>query len=255
MPLGTYKEIAMIRRVLQLSALLMTVSISSFAQNADDILAQVDKKLMPESYGSYGQLTDIEPSGNKKEYTVYIAKKGTDTMVMLFLTPASDKDRAVLRIGDNMWLYIPSVGKPIRQTSLQSVTGGIFNNSDILSLDFSAEYGASILLEDEREYVLDLRARSRSVAYDHVKMWVIKTGLIVEKIECYSAGGMLLKILEFTQIKDFGGWVARPSVVETTSPLYSGYRSIMTYLQIAVREFPDEIFTLPYMPKLKGILR
>lgn len=39
-----------------------------------------------------------------------------------------------------MWLYIPGVGKPIRITSLQSVIGGVFNNADILSLDYAAEY-------------------------------------------------------------------------------------------------------------------
>lgn len=39
-----------------------------------------------------------------------------------------------------MWLYLPEVGKPIRITSMQSVVGGVFNNSDIMQLDFSAEY-------------------------------------------------------------------------------------------------------------------
>lgn len=36
-----------------------------------------------------------------------------------------------------MWLYIPNVGKPMRITSLQSVTGGVFNNADIMRLDYA----------------------------------------------------------------------------------------------------------------------
>ena len=60
-------------------------------------------------------------------------------MVALFLSPASEKGRATLRLGNNMWLYIPSVGKPLRITSLQSVVGGVFNNSDILRIDYSAD--------------------------------------------------------------------------------------------------------------------
>jgi len=34
-----------------------------------------------------------------------------------------------------MWLNIPNVGKRCAFTSLQSVIGGVFNNSDILQLD------------------------------------------------------------------------------------------------------------------------
>ena len=63
---------------------------------------------------------------------VYTVKKGRDKVATLLLSPASDKGRSTLRQGENMWLYIPNVGKPVRITSLQSVTGGIFNNADIM---------------------------------------------------------------------------------------------------------------------------
>jgi hypothetical protein len=72
-------------------------------------------------------------------------------------------------------------------------------------------------------------------------------------MECYSATNMLLKILEFKQLKDFGGGVVRPSVIETTSPLYKGYRSIMIISRVTRKEFPDEVFTLPYMSRLKDL--
>src|SRR3989304_1780048 len=86
------------------------------------ILQKVDRNLEPESYETYRKLIDIQPDGSKKEYVLYTLKKGRDKLVALFLSPASDKGRATLRIGDNMWLYIPDVGRPVRITSLQSVT-------------------------------------------------------------------------------------------------------------------------------------
>ena len=88
----------------------------------------------------YRKLINIEPNGTKKEFVLYSVKKGQDKMVALFLSPASEKGRSTLRLNDNMWLYIPNVGKPLRITSLQSVVGGVFNNSDILRLDYSFEY-------------------------------------------------------------------------------------------------------------------
>jgi len=237
-----------------LSIIILIVSASLiYAQDANKILETVDRNLMPESYESYRKLINEEPDGRKKEYVFFTVKKGKDKVALLYLSPASEKGRASLRLGDNMWLYIPNVGKPIRITSLQSVIGGMFNNADIMRLDFHAEYNATILEDADTEYILDLKAKSKTVAYDKLKMWVTKKPLLVTKIECYSASGMLIKTLEFKEIKDFGHGLKRPSVIETHSPLYKGYRSVMTYLRVKPRKFPNEVFTLNYLPNLEDL--
>ena len=96
-----------------------------YAGQGDVILQQVDKNLFPDSYELYRKLINIEPDGSKREFIFYTVRKGRAKIASLFLAPASEKGRATLRLGDNMWLYIPNVGRPIRITSLQSVTGGI----------------------------------------------------------------------------------------------------------------------------------
>jgi hypothetical protein len=83
-------------------------------------------------------------------------------------------------------------------------------------------------------------------------MWATKDEILT-KIECYSASGMLIKTLEFKEMKDFGNGLIRPSVMETYSPLYKGYRSIMIYSQVRSREFKDEVFTMNYMSKLESL--
>src|SRR4030042_4834696 len=85
-----------------------------YAMNGTQLLEQIDKNLTPESYESYRKIINLEPSGRTKEYVYYTAKKGRDKIAGLFLSPASDKGRSTLRLGDNMWLYVPNVGKPIR---------------------------------------------------------------------------------------------------------------------------------------------
>jgi len=216
----------------------------------NEILKKVDEVLSPGSMEFYRKLINEEPNGNKKEFIFYSVKKDRDKVAMLYLAPASDKGRATLRLGDNIWLYIPNVGKPIRITSMQSIVGGVFNNADIMRLDYSVEYDAVKLDESGDSYVLDLKAKTRTVSYDNLKMWVIKKNNIVQKVECYAASGMLIKTLEFRQIKDFGGGIVRPAVIETTSPLYSGYKSIMIYSNIKRMKLPDEVFTLDYLSRL-----
>ena len=239
-------------KILLLILSFISIPYLSFAQNGNELLKRIDEKLMPESYEAYRKIINIEPNGRKKEFIVYTVKKGTDKMALLFLSPASENGRTTLRLGDNMWLYIPNVGKSIRITSLQSVTGGVFNNADIMQIDYNVEYDVIKTDETETEYILELKAKNKTVAYDKLKMWATKNEILT-KIECYSVSGMLIKTLEFKEIKDFGNGIIRPSVMETHSPLYEGYLSIMVFSNVNIREFPDEVFTINYMSKLEGL--
>jgi hypothetical protein len=223
------------------------------AIDGSQLLVQIDRNLNPESYELYRKLINIEPDGKKKEYTLFSVKKGVDKVAALFLAPASDKGRSTLRVGDNMWLYIPNVGKPIRITSLQSVIGGVFNNADILNLDYSAEYNVEKVNETGKEYLLNLKAKNKTVAYDRLKMWVDKDKKIPIRIECLTEANMLIKTLYFKDIKDFGGGIVRPAVIETDSPLYKGYKSVMIFAKIKAKNFKDEVFTLTFMPKLESL--
>ena len=213
------------------------------------LLRQVDRRLSPPSYDAYKRLINVEPNGRTREYLLYQIAEGREKVAALFLSPASDKGRSTLRVGDNMWMYVPNAGKPIRITSLQSVIGGVFNNADILSLDYSAEYDVAKLDESGEDYLLELKAKTTSVAYDRLKMWVDKTSVLPVTIEAYAASGLLIKTLRFKDIKDFGGGIKRPATMETDSPLYKGYKSVMLYSSLRARSFQDEVFTLNYLPR------
>src|SRR3990167_7423897 len=171
----------------------LLLSVPAYAIDNESLLKQIDRNLNPESYESYRKLINIEPDGRKKEYTLFSVKKGQDKTVALFIAPASENGRSTLRLGDNMWLYIPNVGKPIRITSLQSVVGGVFNNADIMRLDYNVEYDVRALEEKGNEFVLELKAKTGAVAYDRLKMWVDKKILVPTKIEFFAATGLLIK--------------------------------------------------------------
>jgi len=234
-------------------AMVLAIANPVHALDGGLLLQQMDRNLNPESYEMYRKLVNVEPDGNKKEFTLFSVKKGADKIAALFLAPASEKGRSTLRLGDNMWLYIPNVGKPIRITSLQSVVGGVFNNADILNLDYSAEYVVEKLDEGGQEYLLFLKAKTREVAYDRLKIWVNKDKKLPTKIECLTEASMLIKTLYFKDHKDFGGGIVRPAVIETDSPLYKGYKSIMIFATINKRDFKDEVFTLTFMPNIDSL--
>ena len=229
------------------------LAVPAFCADGAKLLEQIDRNMNPETYESYRKIINIEPDGKRKEYVYYTVKKGKDKVAGLFLEPASEKGRTTLRLEENMWLYIPNVGKPVRITSLQSVVGGVFNNSDILSLDYSVEYNVEKLEEQGKDYLLYLKAKNKTVAYDRIKMWVDKANSIPMKIECLTEANMLIKTLNYKDIKDFGGGIVRPATLETDSPMYKGYKSVMIFAKIKKRDFKDEVFTLPFMSKIDSL--
>jgi hypothetical protein len=244
----------MMRRLEMLAAgLLLATPPAALAQDGDEILRAVDRALAPESFEAYRRLINIEPDGSQREFTLYTLKKGADNVVSLFLAPASERGRATLRLGDNMWLYIPNVGKPVRITSLQSVVGGVFNNADIMRLEYHVEYAVESVESDQRTHVLELKARSRSVAYDQLRMTVDREAMVPLEVACRAASGLLIKTLHFKQMRTFDGGVRRPAVVETDSPLQVGYKSVMVFGRIRAREIPDEVFTLSYLPRIDSL--
>lgn len=238
-----------------LSMILMCLSLAvpAYSNDGNEMLRKVDRNLNPESFEMYRKLINIEPDGSKKEFVMYSVKKGKDKIASVFLAPASEKGRSTLRIGENIWLYIPNVGKPIRITSLQSVTGGVFNNSDIMRVDYSAEYNCDKVEKADQGHIIYLKAKTKTVAYDRVKMWVDGKKLLPFKMECFASSGMLIKTLYFKNIKDFGGGIVRPAVIETDSPLYKDYRSIIIFAKVKKKDLPDEVFSLNYMPKVESL--
>ena len=240
---------------LLLAACMLFMATPLYAIEGTELLRQIDGNLFPVSFESYRKIINIEPNGRTKEYVYYTAKKGKDKIAGLFLLPASDRGRSTLRLGDNMWLYVPTVGKPIRITSLQSVIGGVFNNADILALDYSVEYNVEKVEDLGNEYLLYCKAKTNTVAYDKLKIWVDKFKILPTKIECLTAAEMLIKTLYFKDIKDFGAGIVRPAIIETDSPLYKGYKSVMVFAKVVKREFSDEDFTLTFMPNMESLLK
>jgi len=245
----------MVKVIVTIIMMGMLLSFPVYAIDGNQLLAQIDKNMSPESYETYRKIINIEPDGRKREFTYYTVKKGRDKVAGLFIAPASEKGRTTLRLGDNMWLYVPNVGKPVRITSLQSVVGGVFNNADILALDYAEEYTVEKVEEQGKEYLLSLKAKTKTVAYDRLKMWVQKDRVLPTKIECMTEASMLIKTIYFKDIKDFGGGIVRPAVIETDSPLYKGYKSAMVFAKIKKRDFKDEVFSLTFMPNMESLLK
>lgn len=242
-----------LKKIIIITFIITSINVISANSNrANKLLKRIDNNLSFNQVIAYKKIINIEPNRNRKEFILKFFKKDKTKVATLFLSPPSDKGRTSLRIEDNMWLYIPKAGRPIRITSLQSAIGGVFNNSDIMPLDFHVEYNAEKIVKKSNHLILYLKAKTQAIAYDRLEMKVNRKTLLPLQVKCFSSTGILIKTLSYKRIKNFGNGLVRPSVIETTSPLQKGYKSIMIIGKMKRARLSNDLFTLNYMSILSS---
>ena len=83
--------------------------------------------------------------------------------------------------------------------SLQSAVEGVFNNAHILQLDYAAEYDVEKVEEQAGEYLLNLKAKTKTVAYDRLRIWADRKNVLPTRIECLTEANMLSNRIEGAQ--------------------------------------------------------
>lgn len=220
--------------------------------NADALLLQVDRNLQPQSRELFFQVINRLPNGRENILSLYTAKGKDNRAIALILAPDKLKGRAILRLGDEVWLHMPGELELRLSTLGQSLVGGVFNNADILMTDFSADYKAALLDENKDSYLLQLTPRSERLPYTKMILRVDRKLLLPQKLDQYGSGGTLLKSLTFDTIEVDSGF-SRPRIIRTESGLNNHYSSTWQLGSIQEREFPEEVLTKKLLPRI-GIL-
>jgi outer membrane lipoprotein-sorting protein len=168
------------------------------------------------------------------------------------LAPAKEKGIGSLRLGAEMWNYLPSVERTIKippSMMLQPWMGSDFTNDDLVKQSSVVEdYSHRILREEQNAgttaYVLELVPRpDAAVVWGKIVYWVRKADFVPLKQEFYDERGALVRTMTFSEVKPMGGrimptrWEIRPT----------GKPGNMTTVVVksAVYDTPvdDEVFT------------
>jgi outer membrane lipoprotein-sorting protein len=138
------------------------------------------------------------------------------------LSPAKEKGIGSLRIGAEMWNYLPNVERTIKippSMMLQPWMGSDFTNDDLVkSSSVVEDYSHRILREEGGAYVLELIPKpDAAVVWGRILYWVRKGDFMPLKEEFYDERGALVRVMTFSEVKPMGGrtiptrWEIRPS--------------------------------------------
>jgi len=179
--------------------------------SADEILLKCDYNSSPDTIVSDLELT-INQQNRVDVKKMRMYGKGQEKTYVLFNNPPRDKNTAVLRLGDNMWMYLPSAERTLKISGhmlRQSFMGSDFSNADIterlkLQEKYEAVFVGTEKVGNMNMYVLDLKAKKVDAAYYKRKLWIDQQKYIVVREEMYAKSGKMLKLMINSDAEQIG---------------------------------------------------
>jgi outer membrane lipoprotein-sorting protein len=229
-----------------MSSLLLALLLA--APSADEIVRRADKAVLGESATYTLRMSVFRPGKTDRVVEMKGWKKGDDLGLVRYTAPPKERNTAYLRNADSTFLFLPSAEKVVRVGPKQNFGGSDFSNGDIFRLSLIKDYVPTLVGEEdmdgERCYKLELKARDRSVAYDHVVYWVRNDGTFFPvRADYYTLSGKRLKWLSVSKTGRLGGR-ERPTLLAMESALELGARTVLEFLTIQDDvKLDDRVFT------------
>lgn len=141
------------------------------------------------------------------------------------LSPAKDAGIGSLRIGSEMWNYLPNVERVIKippSMMLQPWMGSDFTNDDLVKEssildDYTHQVTGTTTVDGQEAYLVEARPKPEAaVVWGLVLYLVRKRDFMPLKQEFFSERGDLVRVLSFSEVRSVGGrtmptrWEMRP---------------------------------------------
>jgi outer membrane lipoprotein-sorting protein len=229
--------------------LLLCLAVPSLARagepTAGELLKRYDATMSPRTFDALVVMVAHRQDDTVRTYKFRVMKGQGDKIRIWFFEPASAKGQEMLRVDENMWVYMPNLKRAVRIASRDSFQGGDFNNADALRVNYVADYEPKLADGgDPALWLLDLTAKSKDAAYDRIKLWLRKADAQPAKAEYYAASGKMLRSMTFSDVKDFRG-LKRPSHLVMKNELVQKRWSEMTWLDMKLDvDVPAQKFVL-----------
>jgi outer membrane lipoprotein-sorting protein len=172
-------------------AILFAAALPVLAQSGEEILARVDRLRHP--WPAFTMELTVKDARTSQRWKVSARENGDARLDGL---SEKEKGRAVLMLGDQMWLLLPGSKRPLRVTPQQRMLGAAAGG-DVARTRFRKDYEVQDMGEEVLDgrscWRLELAARSPVVSARRVRLWVAKEPLVPLKAEFYLASGKLAR--------------------------------------------------------------
>ncbi len=236
------KRIAFVIAAMFMTGIIFSADNSYGRDLAEKLLKLTDDSMYPKIFKSVIGMKTVRPGRKPLSYTYLIYSKGGNKALMEITAPARDKGKKILMTGDNLWMYVPSVSKPVRLSKKDSFMGSSFSNEDLMNSDMADDYDAVIKDNKGRLYLLELTAKRPDVAYAKIELWVNEELMVPVEASYFGMSGRLIKKMKFDKIGEMAG-LKRPLHMVMEDMLEKGAYTEVEFISLEeLQDIPDYKF-------------
>jgi outer membrane lipoprotein-sorting protein len=241
-----------------LAAVLLAGPVAQAAEppTADQLLDAMDKNMTFESRRSRMVMT--VQGRRTRSYEIVAWGRGQEDSAMEYLAPARDKGTRMLKLGGELWLYLPSIDRVQKISGhllREGMMGSDLSYEDLMaSRELRRAYTSRVLGEETVDGVacwkLEMRSKDDTVSYPRRLSWISKDSLIPAKQELYALSGMLLKTWAMTDVKEFAGGRKFPTRMTISDNVRKGSVTRLEFKELEFGVPPqDEVFALRWLER------
>lgn len=190
----------------------------AFAMSVDELLGLLDKNLTFDTREAMLTMTVVR-ADRTKTYKMHSYSRGQTDSAMEYLEPARDKGTRMLRMGNDLWMYMPSVERTQKISGhmlRQSMMGSDMSYEDMMdAASWKERYTGTVdgeeVLDGRKCWKMTLIAKTPDVTYAKRIVWVDQQSYIPLRQELYAVSGMLLKVWAMSDVQTVEGrqWPSR----------------------------------------------
>jgi len=176
-----------------------------FAQTSSEIIQKVEDNLNGKS--AYMKFTMIVKTKRyERKMQMQSWSEGKEKSFIKVIYPKKDRGITFLKIGDQMWQYVPKIEKTIKIPSsmmLQSWMGSDFTNDDLAKeSSILDDYEHEIIDQNSTAYTIKLLPKEdAAVVWGKIIMIVSKEYLLPKSVKYYDEDRELIRTLFYKKYK------------------------------------------------------
>ena len=183
------------------------------AQNAKEIVKQMDKKFRGDWVTQEMTMTIVRPSW-QRSISMKSWGRGTEYSMVYVTAPAKEKGQVFMKRQKEMWNWVPSIDRMIKlppSMMMQSWMGSDFTNDDLIREssvvhDYTHTIVGEETIQDRLCYKIELIPHEdAAVVWGKLNLWITKDDLLQLKIEFYDEDEYLINTQLLSDIKEMGG--------------------------------------------------
>jgi outer membrane lipoprotein-sorting protein len=221
------------------------------AQNVREVVRKIDELYRSNASSSEVEMAIVTPHW-QRTIRMKIWTEGKEKTFIRITSPPKEAGVATLRLGSEMWNYLPRANKVIKippSMMMSSWMGSDFTNDDLVKEytlldDYDYEFTYPQDARPDMIYVALKPKEGIPVVWGKIIVAAKKESYIPVWERYYDEKGRLMRIIDFKDVEQMGGRLIA-TVMELVPQNKEGQRTVLQYLRAEFdASLPDEIFTL-----------